>query len=124
MIGRLALLPAAAIVIAASAPGLTISGVAFVEGDIAAAETGVDEINGSAIVRIRFTPAGALKFQALQRGMVGKPLPILFDGMLLSSPILQEEIMGNDIQISGNLTTEEAKRIAAKLAPVPVAPQS
>jgi len=92
--------------------------------DLKQASVAFDQKTGKPSVSIEFTDDGAKKFTDLTEKNVSKPLPILLDGVPISSPIVQEKIIGGRAQITGNFTTEEAKNLSIQLnagaLPVPV----
>jgi SecD/SecF fusion protein len=51
----------------------------------------------------------------LTRENIGKAIAIVVDGIVYSYPIVQSEIAGGRASISGNMTLEEAKMLAAFL---------
>ena len=92
--------------------------------DLSSADVTFDQTGGKPVVAIKFTDEGGKKFTALTQKNVGKPLPILLDGQLVSAPTVQEVITGGSAVISGDFTLEEAKNLAIQLnagaLPVPV----
>lgn len=75
-------------------------------------------------VSIEFTDQGAQKFGEITKRNVGKPLAIFLDGMPVSAPTVEQEILGGSAEISGNFTSEEAKNLSIQLnagaLPVPI----
>jgi len=92
--------------------------------DLTKADVTFDQTGGKPVVAIEFTDEGGKKFAVLTEKNVGKPLPILLDGQLVSAPTVQEVITGGSAVISGDFTLEEAKNLAIQLnagaLPVPV----
>jgi len=92
--------------------------------DLSSADVTFDQTGGKPVVAIKFTDEGGKKFTSLTQKNVGKPLPILLDGQLVSAPTVQEVITGGSAVISGDFTLEEAKNLAIQLnagaLPVPV----
>jgi len=80
--------------------------------------------NGKPEVQIIFSKDGGVKFEKLTERNVGKPLPIVLDNQVISSPTVQEKITGGQAVITGNFTLDEAKNLAIQLnagaLPVPV----
>jgi preprotein translocase subunit SecD len=83
-----------------------------------------DKKTGKPAVSIDFTKEGAEKFASLTRKNIGKPLVILLDNLVISAPIVQEEIRGGSAQITGNFKLDQAKNLAIQLnagaLPLPV----
>lgn len=75
-------------------------------------------------VSIRFNREGAELFAQITRDNVGEPLAIFLDGEVISSPNINEPIIGGTAVISGGFTVEEAKELAENLnfgaLPVPI----
>ena len=92
--------------------------------DLKSATVVFDQTTGKPAVSLEFTSEGANKFEDLTGKNVGKPLPILLDGQLVSAPVVQEKISGGNAQITGTFTLDEAKNLAIQLnagaLPVPV----
>src|SRR4030066_2153383 len=92
--------------------------------DLKSAMVVFDQTTGKPAVSLEFTSEGANKFEDLTGKNVGEPLPILLDGQLVSSPVVQEKISGGNAQITGTFTLDEAKNLAIQLnagaLPVPI----
>lgn len=71
--------------------------------------------NSQAVVGLEFNDEGAKKFGSLTAKNVGKPISILLDGEVLTSPVVQEAITGGKAQISGSRNVEEAEHLAILL---------
>ena len=76
------------------------------------------------VIDLQFTKEGGDIFARITKENVGKPLAVLLDGQVLSSPVIQGEITGGKAQITGNFTPEEAKALVRNLnygaLPVPI----
>ena len=92
--------------------------------DLSKAALVFDQNDGKPAVAIEFTSDGAKKFEDLTGRNVGKVLPILLDGIPVSSPNVSEKIVGGKAQITGSFTVEEAKNLVTELnagaLPIPV----
>lgn len=79
---------------------------------------------GEPEVGIEFTPEGGKKFAEETARLVGKPLGIFLDDLLISAPRVNSEITGGNAVITGKFTLEEAKNLVLQLnagaLPVPV----
>ena len=71
--------------------------------------------NNQAVVGLEFSDEGAKKFASLTAQNIGKPISILLDGEILTSPVVQEVITGGNAQISGSRNVEEAEHLAILL---------
>ncbi|PIR54897.1 protein translocase subunit SecF [Candidatus Peregrinibacteria bacterium CG10_big_fil_rev_8_21_14_0_10_36_19] len=67
------------------------------------------------MVSITFNEEGAKLFEQITEKNVGKPVAIFVGGNLISSPNVNEKIVGGNAQISGNFTTDEANNLARDL---------
>jgi len=70
---------------------------------------------GKPAVAIEFTQEGSKLFAEITEKNVGKPLAIVLDGQLVSAPVVQEKIIGDSAQITGDFTQEEAKNLVIQL---------
>ncbi len=75
------------------------------------------------VVQMEFTSEGAKKFGELTKRNVGKQVPIFLDGVPISAPVVNQEILGGSAVIEG-LSLEESKSLAIQLnagaLPVPI----
>ncbi len=83
--------------------------------DISSSQVVFSEVDGSPGVGIEFTPEGAKKFETITEANVGKVLPIILDGQVISAPVVQEKIIGTSAQITGNFTIETAREISIQI---------
>lgn len=92
--------------------------------DLKKAQVVFDQTSGKPVVSIEFSEEGGKKFEELTEKNIGKALPILLDGQLVSAPIVQDKISGGSAQITGDFTLESAKALAIQLnagaLPIPV----
>src|SRR5687768_3242404 len=82
------------------------------------AQAGFDNNNQPA-VHLNLDNTGARIFQQLTRDNVGKRMAILLieknQAEVITAPVIREEIGGGRVQISGSMTTEEARDVALLL---------
>ncbi|MBI2018012.1 protein translocase subunit SecD [Candidatus Daviesbacteria bacterium] len=75
-------------------------------------------------VAIEFTEEGGKKFSQITKRNIGKPVYIFLDDQLISYPLVQQEIVGNNAVITGQFSLEEAKNLTVQLnagaLPVPI----
>lgn len=87
-------------------------------------QPGFDSQSNQPIVNFRFDTAGAKSFGKITAQYVGKPFAIVLDDVVISSPIINEPILGGSGQISGDFTLEEANDLSILLRagalPVPL----
>lgn len=92
--------------------------------DLRRATVVFDRTTGKPAVNLEFTSDGSLKFEKLTERNVGKVVPIILDGDVISAPLVKEKISGGEAQITGDFTLEEVKRMVIQLnagaLPVPV----
>src|SRR3989338_10118646 len=88
------------------------------------AQVEFDPNTGIPLVALEFDSEGADLFSQITKENIVKPLSLILDGAILSSPVIQSEITGGKAQISGNFTAEEAKALVRNLnygaLPVPI----
>lgn len=63
------------------------------------------------IIDLTLTKDGTKKFKILTENNIGKPIAIVLNKTLISAPIVIQEISNGKIQISGNVSDEEANEI-------------
>lgn len=84
----------------------------------------VGQVGNEPLVSVSFNEEGAALFAQITKDNVGRQLGIFLDGQLLSSPVINESIIGGTAVISGGFTPEEAKLLAQNLSfgalPVPI----
>lgn len=92
--------------------------------DLKRARVVFDQTSGNPAVSLEFTDEGGEKFAELTGENIGKPLPIILDGQVISAPIVQDKITGGTAQITGDFETEDAKQLSIQLnagaLPVPI----
>lgn len=83
-----------------------------------------DETTYQPVVILEFNKEGAKIFQELTKKNIGKRLAIYIDNVLISSPRVEEEILGGRARIIGDFTIKEAKELAENLTagalPLPI----
>lgn len=83
-----------------------------------------DKTTYEPIVVLEFNKEGAKIFQEITKRNIGKRLAIYIDNVLISAPVVKEEISGGRARITGNFTVQEAKELAQNLSagalPVPI----
>jgi preprotein translocase subunit SecD len=100
--------------------------LAVFSADIAAAETVILDVQSAAaeydqrttepVVTVRFTPAARQAFSEFTRKNVGRRVSLLVDGRVIITTTIREPIDGGVGQLSGDLTVDRAKEIAAGLS--------
>jgi len=81
-----------------------------------------DQTTYKPIVELQFDDEGAKLFADITSRNIGKPLAIILDGQAIINtesgiyaPIVNDKITGGKAQITGNMTTDEAKKIVDRL---------
>jgi len=86
---------------------------------ISDAQPGFDGQTGEPAVHITLDGSGARIFQQLTRDNVGKRMAMVLvekgQGEVVTAPVIRQEIGGGRVQISGRMTTLEAKEVALLL---------
>lgn len=92
--------------------------------DLKKASVTFDPQNGQPQVSLQFTDEGGQKFGDITARNIGKPVWILLDEMILTDPVVQQEIRDGAAVITGNYTVDEAKNLVITLnagaLPVPI----
>lgn len=83
--------------------------------DLRDAQPAFDQRTNEPIVTFRFNPSGTRRFAQATQENVGKAFAIVFDGEVVSAPVIREPILGGSGQISGNFTVQGASDLALLL---------
>lgn len=83
--------------------------------DLSRASVSFDRTTGHPQISLTFTPEGAQKFAEITGRNVGKQVAIFLDNVVLTAPVVQEQIVGGNAVITGNFTLDEARTIVAQL---------
>lgn len=85
--------------------------------DVKNATAGMTNNNGTNeyIIELTFNDAGAQKFADATAANVGKPLYIIYNDEVISSPTVSEAIKGGQASITGITDYDEAKNIASTI---------
>ncbi len=78
--------------------------------DVKKANVVFDQQNGKPQVALSFSNKGAKIFSDVSKRNVGKPVGIYIDELLISAPVVQQEITDGNAVITGSFTVEEAKK--------------
>ena len=84
-------------------------------GDMADARSGTSPDISAPVVSFHLKAAGALKLATFTRENVGRRMAIVVEGHVVSAPVIREPITGGVGQITGNLTAEDAARLANRI---------
>jgi len=76
-------------------------------------KTGADEIQH--VVNLTLTDEGKEKFAKATKENLNKPISIWMDDIMLSDPVVKQELTDGHAQISGNFTAEDAQSLASKI---------
>jgi len=71
------------------------------DSNIVRAVGGTDNRNGRRFISLTLDKAGQARLAAATRQNLGRRMAILFDGMVLSAPLIFEPILGDSVQLSG-----------------------
>ncbi len=83
--------------------------------DLKNSSVSFDNVTGKPVVLLEFTDEGGKKFAELTEKNIGKNLPILLDGQVVSAPVVQDKIIGGSAQITGSFSLDEAKNLSIQL---------
>jgi preprotein translocase subunit SecD len=96
-------------------PYLVLKEIAMEGDDIIDVSPGFDQRTDEPIATFRFNGLGARRFAHITEENIGKPFAVVADDKVLSAPVIREPIRGGSGQIAGNLTLEDANRVAMLL---------
>jgi len=80
--------------------------------DVKKASVVFSQQDGKPQVSLSFTPNGGKLFAEITKRNISKPLAIFIDNMLISAPVVQQEILDGNAVITGNFTVDQAKKLA------------
>ena len=84
------------------AGAIAVKRLGGIKGDrLTNAQQSFDQQTNEPVVTITFDQQGGAKFAKLTTDNVGKPFAIILDGKVLSSPVINEPIIGGTARISG-----------------------
>jgi preprotein translocase subunit SecD len=86
--------------------------VRFTEKDLTEAKPEKDD-GVKYMVKATLRPEAAKRFSEFTRKNVGNRIAILVDGQITSAPKIMTEVVGGTLLVAGNLTQEEAARLAS-----------
>ena len=110
------IVPFADVKAGAVAPRIAVKRLGGIRGDqLTNAQLSNNPQTNAATVTITFNNDGGARFAKLTSANVGKPFAIILDGKVLSSPVINEPILGGSAVISGNFTTDSANSLAISL---------
>lgn len=75
----------------------------------------LEYLQGQPVVLFELDPAGTSRFGEVTEAAVGRQLAIVFDGKVLSAPLITNPIAGGRGLISGGFTMEQARDLALTL---------
>jgi protein-export membrane protein SecD len=84
-------------------------------GDLIDAQPAFDSRTSQPIVNFRFNIRGAQRFGQITTENLGRPLAIVLDNKVISSPVIQSPITGGSGQISGRFTVQQANDLSVLL---------
>ena len=67
------------------------------------------------VVDLVLKPSGTEKFATATTAHVGEAIAIVYDGEIVSAPVVQQPLLDGKAQISGSFTTEEAMNLATTI---------
>jgi protein-export membrane protein SecD len=80
--------------------------------DVKKASVVFSQQDGKPQVSLSFTPDGGKLFAEITKRNISKPLAIFIDNILISAPVVQQEILDGNAVITGNFTVDQAKKLA------------
>jgi preprotein translocase subunit SecD len=80
------------------------------------AEVSSDKHTNEPVVVITMAPRSGRMFHELTLKHIGRRAVLRIDGKVVAEPIIQEEIKGGVVQISGSMTVQDAADLAERLS--------
>lgn len=77
--------------------------------------TGGTHVTNEPIISLSFNKEGSELFAEITKDNVGSQLAIFLDEVVISSPVIREEITGGEATISGSFTPDEARELVRDL---------
>lgn len=74
-----------------------------------------DSQTGKPQVALAFNSEGAKLFSEVTLRNIGKPVAIVVDNFIISAPVVQQQITDGNAVITGNFTTDDAKKLAISI---------
>jgi SecD/SecF fusion protein len=71
--------------------------------------------DGRTQITIKLKPVAAKNWATMTRKNINRPIAIIIDNLVLSAPIVQGEISGGEIALTGNFTVQETSAMALLL---------
>jgi len=99
----------------AATESVTLKETGLVGKHVKKASVSFDQQTGKPQVALAFTDEGAKMFSEITKRNVGLPLAIVVDESLISAPVVQTEIADGNAVITGNFTTDEAKKLVISI---------
>lgn len=75
----------------------------------------IDQYTDELVVNLKFDEQGAKKLAQLTSDNVGKAMAMVIDGEVMSTPIINEPVVGGEIQLAGGFSHESANELAIRL---------
>lgn len=75
----------------------------------------LDEYSHRPAINIRLSEAARARFAEVSKASIGKRIAIIAGGRILAAPVVQSEIPGGELTISGSFTQEETQAIAERM---------
>ncbi len=75
----------------------------------------VEEYGHQPAIQIRLTEAATKRFAEASKRNIGKRIAIIAGGRVLTAPVVQSEIPGGELTLTGGFTLEETRAIAERM---------
>src|SRR5262249_52255287 len=93
-------------------------------GTIGKASLQFNTTTNEPVVELTFTPEGRDIFAQITKDNIGNYLGIFLDGRAVSVPVIRDQIVNGQAQISGSFTVDEAKTLVRNInygaLPIPI----
>ena len=95
---------------------LWLRGEAVIAEDMITEASVGDSFDGRPAINFRMTEKGRQRFADFSAANVGRPFAIVWNGVVISSPMIEEPITGGSGQIVGEFSVSKAKEIAKAIS--------
>ena len=83
--------------------------------DVESASVTEENGTGQPMVKVTLTPAGSKRLQEASKANIHRRVAVVIDGKILSAPVIQAELTGPNLPITGSYSAELAKELVGKI---------
>ena len=83
--------------------------------DVESASVTEENGTGQPMIKITLTPAGSKRLQEASKANIHRRVAVVVDGKILSAPVIQAELTGPNLPITGSYSAELANELVGKI---------